>query len=140
MIERRALVVDDNADIRESLAVLLELLGFATVAEDCGAKGLARLNATCATSSEFDVAFVDVSMPEMSGYEFAQAYRSMQPNARTVMVAMTGWASARDCERALEAGFDVHMHKPLDMQRLRDLLGALPNRARPAVEASPSIE
>ncbi len=131
MSTQRALVVDDNADIRESLGVLLELLGITTVTEASGANALIRVAHAHSTGMEFDVAFVDVSMPEMSGYEFAQAHRSTYPSTRTILVAMTGWASPRDCERALQSGFDLHMGKPLEMNRLRDLLAKLPPQPQP---------
>jgi CheY-like chemotaxis protein len=121
----RTMVVDDNADVRDSLVTLLQLLG-------CEAVAVARGDDALALLLEHDVetpihlAFVDVSMPGMSGYDLASAYRrSSARAARAMLVAITGWGTMQDRERALSEGFDLHLVKPVDMTQLRLLLDAV---------------
>lgn len=131
----RTLVVDDNADIRDSLVTLLQLLGCEAVAVARGDDALALLLAHDA-ETPVHLAFVDVSMPGMSGYELARAYRRASPReARAILVAITGWGAMKDRERALSEGFDLHLVKPVDMTQLRLLLDAV--RAQTVVPSDP---
>ena len=115
----RVLVVDDNRDAADSLAQLLELLGAnASVAYG----GEEALNAML--SSPPRVAFVDIGMPGMNGYQVASTIRATDTLAGTILIALTGWGQATDRERILSSGFDHHLIKPADIQTLTQLLNS----------------
>lgn len=129
----RTLVVDDDADIRDSLVVLLQLLGCESSAVECGEDALRILTDAVPDAQQVHVAFVDVSMPGMSGYDLASAYRRSSPHAiPTMLVATTGWGTEKDRERALREGFDIHLVKPLDMAQLHLVLAAVRSRHAPS--------
>ena len=115
---QRILVVDDNHDAGETLGALLGALG-ATVA--VVANGRAALD----TLDVFqpDVVLLDIGMPEMDGYETARRIRASAHHA-VLLIALTGWGQEHDQQRSREAGFDHHVVKPPDIDRLRDLLTA----------------
>jgi signal transduction histidine kinase/CheY-like chemotaxis protein len=115
---QNVLVVDDNHDAADSLAELLRALGCeATVFYD-GGEALQALD-RCAPT----VAFVDLSMPGMDGYEFAQRLRARGDGARAVrLVALTGWSQPEDRARSNGAGFDHHLTKPVSFEQLTDIL------------------
>lgn len=104
-----ALVVDDNPDIAEMLAAVLRHSGYTVSTADSGTGAL-----SAALSKQFDVVVSDIGMPGMNGYELAQALRSFPQYRSTRMIAVTGYAMYDDRERALEAGFDAHLSKPID--------------------------
>jgi two-component system CheB/CheR fusion protein len=113
------LVVDDNRDAAESLALLLRLDGHdVRVAHD----GPAALEAAAAFGPE--VVLLDIGLPRMSGHEVAARLLG-QPNAgRCLLVAMTGYGQDEDRRRSREAGFDVHLTKPVEPAVLRRLLAS----------------
>jgi PAS domain S-box-containing protein len=116
----RVLVVDDNVDAAESLAMLLELAGHTTrIAHD----GRQALQA----AEEFrpEVVFLDIGLPHMNGYEVAQAMRRMPDLQGATLVALTGWGAEADRARAKEAGFDHHLTKPTEPTAVEELLAAL---------------
>ena len=104
-----ALVVDDNPDIAEMLAAVLRHAGYTVSTADSGTGAL-----SAALSKQFDVVVSDIGMPGMNGYELAEALRSFPQYRSARMVAVTGFAMYDDRERALEAGFDTHLSKPID--------------------------
>ncbi len=113
------LVADDNADAASTLAIFLRLDGHrVTVAHD----GLHALQ--LAEADPPDVMLLDIAMPARNGYEVAAAVRARQWGAKTRLIAVTGWLSQQDSERAKLAGFDAHLTKPLDMDLLHRLLQA----------------
>jgi CheY-like chemotaxis protein/two-component sensor histidine kinase len=117
---RRVLVVDDNADAADSLAMLLRLGGHdVRVAYD----GPAAL----AAAREFgpQVAFLDIGMPGMDGYEVARRLQAEAAARRPVLVALTGWGQAEDRRRTTEAGFDLHLVKPADLADVNAILAGL---------------
>jgi signal transduction histidine kinase len=120
-IRRRILVADDNSDALESLATLLELGGHEVFSAANGALALES-----AERHLPEVALLDIGMPKLDGYEVARRIRA-QPWGRTItLVALTGWGQESDRRRSGEAGFDSHMVKPLDLDKLMELLGRLP--------------
>jgi CheY-like chemotaxis protein len=117
---RRVLVVEDNADARVGVQLLLEQLGYVVETAVDGTDGLAKL-------AQFhpDIALIDVGLPGMDGYELARVARS-RPEMRDIrLVAITGYGQAKDRQRALDAGFDLHLAKPVDPIALQALLTRL---------------
>ena len=115
---RDILVIEDNGDIRETLAELLRRRGHAVREADCGhaALELAREAAPA-------VALVDIGLPELDGFAVAARLRELAPNA--ALVALTGYGGAEDRRRASEAGFRAHLVKPVDIDELCTLIDAL---------------
>lgn len=114
-IGRRILVVDDNVDSADSLAMILNHSGHCAEPVYGGAAALERAIA-------FDPEFVllDIGLPGIDGYEVARQLKGRGSNAR--LIALTGYGQAEDVRRAREAGFDGHLVKPVNLQRLlRDL-------------------
>jgi PAS domain S-box-containing protein len=122
----RVLVVDDNADAADGLALLLDLQGHRTrVAYDAaGALEAAK---------EFrpDVAILDIGMPLMDGYELARRLRAAPETEKTILVAMTGWGQEEDLRKATEAGFHHHFVKPSEPDVLEKLLADLASVRHP---------
>ena len=113
----RILLVDDNADMLESLQILLETMGFEARGAADGASALAE-----AARFEPDVAVIDISLPDISGLELAGRLRASA--ARPLrLVAFSGHGSPEDIRRSLAAGFDEHLVKPVDLDQLVAALG-----------------
>jgi CheY-like chemotaxis protein len=113
----RVLVVDDNADAGDTLAVILDMLGAEVRVARDGAEALETFAAY-----QPSVVLLDIGMPGMNGYEVARAIRSRFPGHPTVLVALTGWGQEDDRRRASEAGFDHHLLKPAEIEALQKLL------------------
>jgi CheY-like chemotaxis protein len=115
---RRILVVDDNADAAQSLAMLLRMLGqdVRTAADGQSALEAARVSMP-------EVAFLDIGLPGMSGHELARRLRGEPDGDKVLLVAVTGWGQEEDRRRSQEAGFDHHLTKPADPEALQRLLG-----------------
>jgi two-component system, chemotaxis family, CheB/CheR fusion protein len=114
---RRVLVVDDNVDTAESLALLLRLKGHEVeVAYD----GPTALDA--ATAFHPEVVLLDIGLPGLDGYQVARRLRRRGRSPGVLLVAMTGYGQEEDQRRAREAGFDHHLVKPVDPQAIYDLL------------------
>jgi PAS domain S-box-containing protein len=108
--QRKVLVIEDNQDAAESLRMLLELQGTTVDVAVDGASGLKRVR-------EFrpDVVLCDIGLPgDMDGYAVAKAVRASPDLSRIHMIALTGYGQEEDKVRAREAGFDLHMTKPVD--------------------------
>jgi signal transduction histidine kinase/CheY-like chemotaxis protein len=110
-------VVDDNADALESLAMLLELEGHGVRVATDGATAL-----ELAKQRMPAVMLLDIGMPGMNGYELARELRQRPDGSSVRLVALTGWGQSHDRERATEAGFDHHLTKPVDAEQLLALL------------------
>lgn len=107
----RVLLVDDNVDAAVSMQVLLEALhGFTADVAHSGEEALQRVDA-----ATYDVICLDIGLPDIDGYELA---RRIRPHSNALLVATTGWGSADDKQRARDAGFDLHMTKPVDADAL----------------------
>jgi signal transduction histidine kinase len=117
---RRVLVVDDNQDAAESLAMLLGLHGHQTTVAHTGPAAI-----EAAKSFRPEVVFLDIGLPGMNGYEVARALRADASHADSVFVALTGWGTDDDRRRSREAGFDHHLTKPVEIAQLEGLLTAI---------------
>jgi PAS domain S-box-containing protein len=116
--KNRVLVVDDNVDAADSFAVLLRLQGQEVSVAYDGASALAQ-----AQTNPPSIAFLDLHMPAMDGYELARRLRAVSPpNQAVVLVALTGLGQPEDRQRSTEAGFDCHLVKPVDANAVRQLL------------------
>ena len=116
--ECRVVIADDNRDAADTLAMLLELDGVPVRRAYDGCEALEAIN-------DFSplVAFVDIGMPHMNGYEVARALRS--GGARTTLVAVTGWGTERDVAEAFSAGFDLHITKPAQPEDIQGIVREL---------------
>ncbi|MFD0739586.1 response regulator [Lysobacter koreensis] len=119
----RALVIDDNRDSADTLAMMLELLGHET-------RRVYEPQAALAAAREFapDIVFLDIGMPGLSGYDVAGLLRAAPGGESLVLVAVTGWGQPDDRRRTLEAGFDHHLVKPPEMAAISGICRALPRR------------
>jgi CheY-like chemotaxis protein len=120
----RVLIVDDNRDAADSLGMLLRILGAEIEVAHDGREALQA----CETHQPA-VAFLDLGMPEMDGYEVARRIRAMPCGRSVTLVALSGWGRETDRTRAVAAGFDHHLIKPADLAALRRLLTTVADRA-----------
>lgn len=116
-VQRRVLVVDDNSDAANALAKLLEMLDQQAEVAGDGLEALARCE-------EFapDLVLLDIGLPKLNGYEVARRMRDLPGGEAIEIVAVTGWGQERDIRRAGEAGFDLHLTKPVSLAELRRVL------------------
>ena len=115
----QVLVVDDNTDAAESLGVLLDIEGHAAHIAHNGAEAL-----QIAREHPLDVVFLDIGLPDMSGYDVAKRLRLLPALQQTLLVALTGWGTQDDRQRTREAGFDRHLTKPAELPAVEELLRA----------------
>lgn len=111
------LIVEDNVDAGTMLSLLLERRGHQVTLAHEGQDGLDLLR-----ERTFDVALCDLGLPDMSGYEFAQAVRSQPALTDLLLIATTGYGQKQDQERSAEAGFNLHLTKPVNMALLEQAL------------------
>jgi signal transduction histidine kinase len=118
----RVLVVDDNQDAADSLSVLLQLMGHVVRTAYDGLEAVAAAGAFAP-----DLVLLDIGLPKLNGYEAAQRIRE-QPGGRDVtLIAVTGWGQDDDKRLSREAGFNLHITKPLDPAILERLLVRSPS-------------
>jgi PAS domain S-box-containing protein len=110
----RMLIVDDNQDSAESMAMLQELSGHTTCVAHSGPEAL-----LAAADFKPDVVLLDIGLPGMDGYEVARQLRRMPSLAEAFLVALTGYGTGEDRDQAHAAGFDEHLVKPADLNQLR---------------------
>jgi signal transduction histidine kinase len=115
----RVLVVDDNVDAAVMLSMVLEAAGHQTLVEHDARAALAR-----AHRSPPQVCLLDIGLPEMDGKELARRLRADPATAGAVLVAVTGYGQESDRQQIMAAGFDHHLVKPVDMERLGAILAA----------------
>jgi CheY-like chemotaxis protein len=116
----RILVVDDNVDAATTLSMILEACGYQTrMAHD----GMAALE----VAQEFrpQLAFLDIGMSVMDGYDTARSIRRLRGLENMRLVALTGWGAESDRRKSDEAGFDHHLTKPVELEVVQDLLAKL---------------
>lgn len=119
------LIVDDVADVTEMIALLLKHAGYDVSTADSAESAL-RL----ARKTNYDLVISDIGMPEMNGYELAEALRALHSYSHTPMIAVTGYSEYDDRGRAVRAGFDVHLTKPIEPAQLLNLMSDLLSRAQ----------
>lgn len=130
----RILVVDDNRDSAESLAMLLELGGHEV---RTSYDGVAALDAIAADRP--DAVLLDIGLPGLDGYEVARRVRAMPGAAAVLLVAVSGYGGEDDRERSRDAGFDHHLVKPVDLAALERLLVRADGAAGRPGTGSPTI-
>jgi signal transduction histidine kinase/ActR/RegA family two-component response regulator len=118
---RRVLIVEDNADAREMLRALLAIHGHAVQDTASGAAALAA-----AADAWPDVVLVDIGLPDIDGYELAGRLRAAAGGRNVLLVAVTGYGQPADKARAMAAGFDAHLTKPVELERLQEMLASAP--------------
>jgi two-component system, sensor histidine kinase len=119
MAAQTILLVEDHADAREALQVLLELDGYAVLT---AAEGLAALD--IARTKRPDIALIDIGLPGLDGYEVARRLCAAE-GPRPILIALTGYSQPQDRRDAEAAGFDAHLVKPVDPADLTRLLTTL---------------
>jgi PAS domain S-box-containing protein len=115
---RRVLVVDDNVDAAAALGVLLQSLGHETCVVHDGLEALKM-----AVEFRPDIVLLDIGMPGLDGYEVARRLRLLNKDRTFRIIALTGWGQESDRQKSQEAGFDVHLVKPVDRNELVQVLG-----------------
>jgi len=118
---RRLLVVDDNRDLANMLAALLEVMGHDVRAVNDGATAI-----SVAAAYRPHAVFLDVGLPGMNGYEVARRIRNSPENANVTLIAFTGYGQDDDRRLAREAGFDHHLVKPAEASQLAQIVDSLP--------------
>jgi signal transduction histidine kinase len=122
---RRILVVDDNEDAAGSLAMLLQQLGHLTAIAHDGDEALEVFE-----TFHPDTVFMDIGMPRMNGCEAARRLRRLKGGNRVHLVAVTGWGQDKDIQRTREAGFNLHLLKPVGIEALNGVLAGSPSSTR----------
>ena len=112
-------LVEDNADARQMMRQILEIEGYQVVVAEDGSEGLHQI-----LKHRPKVALVDVGLPILDGYEIAKRLRARTPSIDIQLIALTGYGQAGDRERAIAAGFDDHLTKPVELKKLHAILQA----------------
>lgn len=120
------LVVDDVPDVTEMIQLLLKHAGYDVATAD-SAKDALRL----AQRNHYDLVISDIGMPEMNGYELAAALRELAAYNKTPLIAVTGYSEYDDRGRAVKAGFNVHLTKPIEPVQLLSLMRELLAQTEP---------
>jgi two-component system, chemotaxis family, CheB/CheR fusion protein len=115
-LPRRILVADDNRDAADSLSMLLKLSGHEVHLAHTGAEAF-----EAAKRSRPDIGVFDIGMPDFDGYELAERIRREAWGKKITLIAVTGWGQESDKRRALSAGFDHHLTKPIEPEQLERL-------------------
>ena len=126
VLPRRVLVIEDNPDSRYALRALLEVWGHQVEVAEDGPRGFEM-----ALAGRPNVVVVDIALPGLDGYHVAQGLRTALGADGVFLVALTGHAQPDDRRRALEAGFDLHLVKPVDPRVLSEALASAPARGAP---------
>ena len=119
--KRRVLVIDDNEDSAEAMAMLVRVMGGEAVTSGDGLDGIRR-----AVTFAPDAIFLDIGMPVLDGYETCRRIRQGPAGNGVFIVALTGWGQERDKQRSADAGFNAHLTKPADPAEIERLLASIP--------------
>jgi len=115
---RRILIVDDNKDSADSLALLLEITGNKTYMAHDGVEAVEAIE-----KHRPEVVLLDIGLPKLDGHEVCRRVRKQPWGKDIVVIALTGWGQEDDRRRSEEAGFNGHLVKPVDYDKLLKLLG-----------------
>jgi len=116
----KILLIDDNKDFAEVMSELIEMLGYRTYTATQGREGIAK-----AKELHTDVIICDIGLPEMNGYEVAEFIRNDNELKDLFLIALSGYTSQKDIERSMQAGFNRHLAKPVDVDDIANILGSL---------------
>jgi PAS domain S-box-containing protein len=123
----RILVVDDNRDAADTLAMLLRMMGHEVHTAHDGLEAVGS-----ASVFQPDVVLLDIGLPKLNGYEVARRLREQPGGGEVILIALTGWGQEEDRRRSREVGFDHHLTKPVELDELQRLLAqtkpGAPNR------------
>lgn len=122
---RRVLIVDDNYDSAESLAMLMEITGNKTYMAHDGVEALEAIE-----KYRPEVVLLDIGLPRLDGHEVCRRVRQQPWGREIVVIALTGWGQEEDRRKSEEAGFNGHLVKPVDYDRLLELLASLTTNVR----------
>jgi PAS domain S-box-containing protein len=117
--QRSILIIEDNADTRDVMKFMLELEGAHVHTADCGESGVRAVDRVAPS-----VVLCDIGLPDIDGLEVARRIRQQPALAGVRLIALTGYGQAEDLKRAIEAGFDAHLTKPVNLDELLDLLSS----------------
>jgi PAS domain S-box-containing protein len=118
--KRRILIADDNPDVVESFEVMLEMLGHDVETAFDGLEALEK-----AEQFRPEVIVLDVGMPKLDGYETARRIRQKAWGRDVTLIAVTGWGNEKDKHQSAEAGFDIHLVKPIDANSILKSLNTM---------------
>jgi CheY-like chemotaxis protein/anti-sigma regulatory factor (Ser/Thr protein kinase) len=125
---RRVLLADDNLDFTSSFALMLRGMGHDVIEAHDGVEAL-----HAARTIQPEIAFLDIGLPKMNGYDLARCLREDPATSRIVLVAVTGWGQDGDRKQAAEAGFDLHLVKPVESAQIETIFAGLASTTlRPA--------
>jgi len=117
---KRLLLIEDNAGIRNMLARSLELKGFEVATASDGETGV-----EVCTDFDPDISVVDIGLPDTDGYQVARRIRAKPNGDRRILIAVTGYGRKEDVQKAIDSGFDTHLLKPVDPSQLLDAIGKI---------------
>lgn len=137
----KILIVDDEPDARELLAAVLKQYGAQVTAADSAAAALQALHTAAATGALPDILISDIGMPMMDGYQLLQQVRSLPPEqgGHLQAIALTAFGRATDRIRALAAGFQTHLVKPVEPVELAVVIASLTERASAELHVSQPV-
>jgi CheY-like chemotaxis protein len=134
MAPRRILVVEDNTDVRDGLVELCQMWGHEVLTAGDGATGL-----QLALEQRPDIAFVDIGLPALDGYEVARRVRADAAGKDLLLVALTGYGSREQKALAIDSGFDHHLVKPVDTAQIRDFVADIEHTRQTSHRSSSSV-
>jgi len=124
-VKERILVVDDQRDVADALTRLLQTLGYEARAVYDGRRAIDE-------AVEFlpDLMFIDIGVPNIDGYKTVATLRGHRECAHAILIALTGWTQPEDRHRAFESGFDLHITKPMNIDKLMEVLSLVDPKAQ----------
>ena len=120
-------MVDDEPDARTIVAETLKLEGAHVTVTDSALSAFEKLQET---GVHFDIIVTDIGMPDVDGYTLLRRLRALQSGRQMLAIAVTGYASTRDVAAAMDAGFDLHVPKPVDFNTFVPMVRRLANHRR----------